>query len=65
VETRIVLINGAPGVVSHLNREPSFVFTMDTNEQYIHAIYFITNPDKIKHIPDLLQAETSGQDKNR
>lgn len=65
VETRIVSVNGAPGVVSYLKGEPSFVFTMDTNEEHIRAIYFITNPDKLSHVPDLPQAEISGQDNDR
>jgi RNA polymerase sigma-70 factor (ECF subfamily) len=55
VETRIVSVNGAPGVVSYVDGKPSFVFTMDTNDEYIRAIYFITNPDKLSHLPDLLQ----------
>ncbi|HLH19192.1 MAG TPA: RNA polymerase sigma-70 factor [Bryobacteraceae bacterium] len=59
VETRIVSVNGAPGVVSDLNGKPSFVLAMDTNEEHIHAIYFITNPDKLSRITNLLL------DKNR
>jgi RNA polymerase sigma-70 factor (ECF subfamily) len=52
VETRIVAVNGAPGVVNYVNGKASFVLTMDTNEEFIRAIYFITNPDKLSHIPD-------------
>lgn len=54
VESRIVSVNGAPGVVSYLNGKPRFVFTMDTNEEQIRAIYFITNPDKLSRLPNLL-----------
>ncbi len=54
-ETRLVSVNDAPGVVSYVDGKPSFVFTMDTNEECIRSIYFITNPDKLSHIPVLPQ----------
>jgi RNA polymerase sigma-70 factor (ECF subfamily) len=54
VEYRIVLVNGAPGVVSYYQRKPAFVFTVDTSEDRIRSIFFITNPDKLSHIPDLV-----------
>jgi len=55
VETRIVSVNGEPGIVNYLDGKPSFVFTMDTNDECIRALYFITNPDKLSHLPDLPQ----------
>jgi RNA polymerase sigma-70 factor (ECF subfamily) len=57
VESRIASVNGAPGVVSYLDGKPRFVFTMDASEEGIRAIYFITNPDKLSHLPDLPGAE--------
>ncbi len=53
VEYRVALVNGAPGIVSYFQRRPSFVFTLDTDGGRISSIYFITNPDKLAHIPDL------------
>ena len=52
--TRFMSVHGAPGIVSYLDGKPTFVFTMDTNEKRIRAIYFITNPDKLSHLPELV-----------
>lgn len=59
-ESRIVSVNGAPGVVSYLNGKASFVCTLDTSEERIKAIYFITNRDKLSHLPDLPATEIQG-----
>jgi RNA polymerase sigma-70 factor (ECF subfamily) len=57
VESRMVSVNGAPGVVSYVNGKPSFVFTIDAGEDRIRSIFFITNPEKLAHIPDLSQPD--------
>jgi RNA polymerase sigma-70 factor (ECF subfamily) len=51
--TRIALINGQPGVVSYLNGQPYSVLTLDTREGRIRAIYVLTNPEKLSHLPKL------------
>src|SRR6267143_4299873 len=51
--TRIAAINGQPGIVSYLNGKPHSVLTLDTSEGRIRAIYVLTNPEKLAHLPDL------------
>jgi RNA polymerase sigma-70 factor (ECF subfamily) len=51
--TRTVLINGQPGIVSYLNGKPYSVLTLDTSEGRIWAIYVMTNPEKLAHLPKL------------
>ena len=51
--TRIAVINGQPGIVSYLNGKPYSVLTLDTSEGRIRAIYVLTNPEKLAHLPDL------------
>ncbi len=51
--TRIAAINGQPGIVSYLNAKPYSVLTLDTSEGRIRAIYVLTNPEKLAHLPDL------------
>jgi RNA polymerase sigma-70 factor (ECF subfamily) len=51
---RTAQINGAPGVVSYLNGKPFSVLTLDVAEGRIRAIYIITNPEKLSHLPELL-----------
>jgi RNA polymerase sigma-70 factor (ECF subfamily) len=48
---RIVTINGAPGFVSYLNGRPHSVSTVETRNGRIEAIYVVTNPDKLAHLP--------------
>ena len=51
---RTVQINGEPGVVSYyLNGKPHSVLTLDAIEGRIRAIYILTNPDKLSHVPEL------------
>ncbi|MCW3059504.1 MAG: polymerase sigma-70 factor, partial [Capsulimonas sp.] len=50
---RIAQINGEPGIVLYLDGKPYSVFTMDAFEERIQAIYFVTNPEKISHLPDM------------
>jgi len=51
--TRMALINGQPGIVSYLSGKPYSVLTMDTSEGRIRAIYVLTNPEKLAHLPEL------------
>jgi len=50
---RIVQINGEPGVVSYLKGKPFSVITLEGSEGHIRAIYLVTNPEKLSHLPDL------------
>jgi RNA polymerase sigma-70 factor (ECF subfamily) len=53
VVRRRAQINGAPGLVSYLNGKPFSVVTFDATEHRIRAIYIVTNPEKLAHMPDL------------
>jgi RNA polymerase sigma-70 factor, ECF subfamily len=46
-------INGAPGVVTYLNGKPFSVLTFDATEERIRAIYIVTNPEKLSHLPEM------------
>jgi len=48
---RVLRINGEPGIVTYLNARPFGVFTIRVHEGEIAAIYAITNPDKLSHLP--------------
>ena len=48
---RIVAINGEPGIVSYVDGRPQSVFTIAVNESRIRAIYIVTNPEKLTHLP--------------
>lgn len=50
---RMVQINGEPGIVTYQNGRPFGVFTIQVREGRIAAIYGITNPDKLAHLPGL------------
>lgn len=50
---RVMEINGEPGVVSYLDGKPHSVLTLGAGEGRIHAIYILTNPEKIAHLPGL------------
>jgi RNA polymerase sigma-70 factor (ECF subfamily) len=52
---RVVQVNGEPGVVSYLNGKPFSVLTLEGSEGHIHAIYVVTNPEKLSHLPELPQ----------
>lgn len=49
----LVHINGEPGLVNYLNGKPHSVLTMHATGGKIRAIYIVTNPDKLAHIPPL------------
>jgi RNA polymerase sigma-70 factor (ECF subfamily) len=48
---RVAQINGEPGIISYLNGEPYSVLTLDARESGIQAIYVVTNPEKLAHLP--------------
>jgi RNA polymerase sigma-70 factor (ECF subfamily) len=49
---RIVQINGASGVVNYFpNGRPHSVLTLDATAGRIRAIYIVTNPEKLAHLP--------------
>jgi RNA polymerase sigma-70 factor (ECF subfamily) len=50
---RVMEINGEPGVVSYLDGKPHSVLTLGAGEGRIHAIYILTNPEKLAHLPGL------------
>ena len=49
----VIEINGEPGVVSYLDGKPHSVLTLSAGEGRIHAIYILTNPEKLAHLPGL------------
>ena len=53
IVSRIMEINGAPGFVGYLNGKPYSVFTLEIEQERIRAIYVVTNPDKLSHLPEL------------
>jgi RNA polymerase sigma-70 factor (ECF subfamily) len=50
---RLALINGKPGLVNYLKGKPHSVLTIDIADDRIRAIYIVTNPEKLSHVPDL------------
>ena len=51
VQQRFVEINGQAGVVSYQDGLPQSVFTVEARDGRIHAIYIVTNPEKLSHLP--------------
>lgn len=50
---RLVNVNGEPGLVNYLEGKPHSVLTIQAAEGKIGAIYIITNPEKLAHLPPL------------
>jgi RNA polymerase sigma-70 factor, ECF subfamily len=50
---RMVQVNGEPGVATYLDGKPFSVITLDGSEDHIRAIYLVTNPEKLSHLPAL------------
>jgi len=50
---RLAPINGKPGLVNYLKGKPHSVLTIDIADDRIRAIYIVTNPEKLSHVPDL------------
>jgi RNA polymerase sigma-70 factor, ECF subfamily len=53
---RLARINGKPGLVNYLDGRPHSVLTIDVVDDRIRAIYVVTNPEKLSHIPTLQNA---------
>lgn len=51
--TRIVRINGGPGIVGYVNGQPMSVVTLDAANGEIHDIRIVVNPEKLGAIPSL------------
>ena len=49
----VMEVNGEHGVVSYLDGKPHSVLTLGAGEGRIHAIYILTNPEKLAHLPGL------------
>jgi RNA polymerase sigma-70 factor, ECF subfamily len=52
-------INGQPGLINYLDGVPHSVLTIDIKGDRIQAIYVITNPEKLSHLPELSQHNDS------
>jgi RNA polymerase sigma-70 factor (ECF subfamily) len=50
---RIAQINGERGVVGYVNGKPFSVLTLHVSDGRIDAIYIVTNPEKLSHLPAL------------
>jgi RNA polymerase sigma-70 factor (ECF subfamily) len=56
---RIAEINGEPGIVTYLNGKPHSVITIRERNDRIQALYLVTNPEKLAHLPDLVDSSSS------
>jgi RNA polymerase sigma-70 factor (ECF subfamily) len=52
----MVQVNGESGLITYLNGRPFGVFTIHVRDGRIGAVYAITNPDKLSHLPGLPSA---------
>jgi RNA polymerase sigma-70 factor (ECF subfamily) len=50
---RLTKINGESGLVNYLAGKPHSVLTLHTVGGRIRTIYIVTNPEKLRHLPDL------------
>lgn len=50
---RFVRVNGEAGLVNYLDGKPHSVLTLELTGGQIRAIYIVTNPEKLSHLPDL------------
>ncbi|BDI32951.1 DNA-directed RNA polymerase sigma-70 factor [Capsulimonas corticalis] len=53
LEPHIAQINGEAGIILYLDGKAYSVLTMDSQEERIRSIYFVTNPEKLTHLPSL------------
>lgn len=51
--TRMVSVNGDPGVVGYVGGQPMSALSLDAAEGQIQAIRIVVNPEKLKTIPSL------------
>jgi len=50
---KVVPIHGRPGIVSYRDGKPQSVFTFEARDGRVEAIYIISNPEKLRHLPPL------------
>lgn len=50
---RMAWVNGKPGLVGYFNGKPFSVITLGVADGQVHAIYIVTSPEKLDHLPDL------------
>jgi RNA polymerase sigma-70 factor, ECF subfamily len=55
---RIAEINGEAGIVTYRNGKPHSVMTVRTQNDRIQALYLVTNPEKLAHLPELAESES-------
>jgi RNA polymerase sigma-70 factor (ECF subfamily) len=48
---RTVQVNGQSAIVSYLDGKPHSVVTLEVSNGRIQAIYIVTNPEKLSHLP--------------
>jgi RNA polymerase sigma-70 factor (ECF subfamily) len=53
---RIAEINGEYGMVTYLNGRPHSAITIRTQDERIQAFYLVTNPEKLAHLPDMIES---------
>jgi RNA polymerase sigma-70 factor (ECF subfamily) len=58
-ERRIVWANGEPAIASLWNGRLHSIATIDTDGQYIHGLYSVANPDKLRSF-EFLNARAAG-----
>ena len=52
----ITEINGQPGIVTYLNGKPHSAITTRVQNDRIQAFFLVTNPEKLVHLPPLLES---------
>lgn len=52
-EPRIAQINGQPGFVGYVEGRARIVITVDVQDGLISRLYVVTNPEKLRAVPDL------------
>ncbi len=53
---RAATINGDPGLISYVDGKPFSVLILEVRDDEVRAVYIVTNPDKLSHLPDLSEA---------
>lgn len=47
---RLADVNGQPGIVCYSGKQPVNVVSFQIQEDRVHGIYIVVNPDKLKHV---------------
>jgi len=48
--TRLLEVNGQPGIINYVNQRPQSVVILDTIDDQVQTIYVITNPEKLNGV---------------